>query len=299
MLDKVRSQIDIWIKELEFLYLNELYASLPSGKQVRAMLVSEIAGTNSEALKLSAIIEMIHFASLLHDDVIDEATTRRGKASVNATEGSKVSVMVGDILYAQAFSKLSLFKQHEIAKVVASSVAKLSVGELMDVKMAEEFNADKESYMKMVYNKTASLIESACKSAAILAGKDSKIYAQYGKNLGLAFQIVDDVLDITADEKELGKPVMSDFIEGKTTLPYIYLYERLGEKDRQKLISLHGIKLDNTQQEWLISVMKATKALERSLNDAKKLSTQAYELMIKENEKRLADIALNLVERRV
>jgi len=297
LLDSVQSQIVKWIDELNYIHLNELYERLPSGKRVRAMLVDAIATEHNDALKLSAIIEMIHAASLLHDDVIDDAMTRRGEASINATDGSKVSIMVGDILYAKAFSELALLKNYEVASIVSSSVAALSVGELMDVDMAKKFNPEQELYTQMIYNKTASLIEATCKSAAILAGKESDIYALYGKNIGLAFQIIDDILDVTADEKTLGKPVMNDFIEGKTTLPYIYLYEELSNDDRKKLVLLCGEKASNEQKDWLKSKFKESNAINRSFEAAKKLSDEAFELMKDRNEDMLGQIALKLMER--
>jgi len=295
--DRVQSQIVQWVDELNYKHLNELYERLPSGKRVRAMLVEAIAGDSDNALKLSAIIEMIHAASLLHDDVIDDAMTRRGEASINATDGSKISIMVGDILYAKAFSELALLKHYEVASIVSSSVAALSVGELMDVDMAEKFNSNQEIYTQMIYNKTASLIEATCKSSAILAGKEIEVYAQYGKNIGLSFQIIDDILDVTADEKTVGKPVMNDFIEGKTTLPYIYLYEELESAEREKLVSLCGVKVDDEQKDWLKSKFKESKAIERSIEVAKKLSDEAYELMNDRDEDVLAQIAQNLMER--
>ncbi len=107
----------------------------------------------------------------------------------------------------------------------------------MDLDLAKSFNADEDMYLEMLYLKTATLIEASAYSAAILAKKDPKKYAIYGKNLGLSFQIIDDILDITSDEATLGKPAMNDFSEGKVTLPYIYLYESLEEKQRQKLVS--------------------------------------------------------------
>ena len=297
MQEKVQAQIIQWVDELNYKHLNELYERLPSGKRVRAMLVEAIVGDNEDALKLSAIIEMIHAASLLHDDVIDDAMTRRGEASINATEGSKTSIMVGDILYAKAFSELSRLKNYEVASIVSSSVAALSIGELMDVDMAEKFNSNQEIYTQMIYNKTASLIEATCKSSAILAGKEIEAYAQYGKNIGLAFQIIDDILDITADEKTVGKPVMNDFVEGKTTLPYIYLYEELEGGEREKLVSLCGIKADIEQKEWLKSKFIESDAVERSIEVAKKLSNEAYNLMNDRDEDVLAQIAQSLMER--
>ena len=227
---------------------------------------------------MAAIVELIHAASLLHDDVIDEAATRRGVASVNATDGSKTAVMLGDILYSKAFTELVAFDK-EIAQIIASSVTALSKGEMMDVKLAESFNSDAQRYLDMLYLKTASLIEAAARASAILAGKDAQAHALYGKNLGLSFQIIDDILDITADEQILGKPAMNDFVEGKTTLPYIYLYEALDGDGKAKLVSFHGKKLNDEESSWIKEQMKRYETVEKSFALAQKLSNEAKDTM--------------------
>jgi octaprenyl-diphosphate synthase len=208
--------------------------------------------------------------------VIDDAMTRRGVASVNATDGSKTAVMLGDILYSKAFTELVSFDK-DIAQTIASSVTALSKGEMMDVKMAEEFNSDEDTYLNMLYLKTATLIEAAAKASAILVGKDAKKYALYGRNLGLSFQIIDDILDITSDEKTLGKPAMNDFVEGKCTLPYIYLYKELDENNKKRLLSSHAKKIDADEISWIKEKMNKYKSIEKSFKLAKKLSDEAKE----------------------
>jgi len=247
---------------------------LSGGKGLRAKLILKIASQNEQAPLLASIVELIHAASLLHDDVIDEAQTRRGVASVNATEDSKTAVMLGDVLYSKAFTELVSFDK-DIARVIASSVTALSKGEMIDVKMAEEFNSDEKKYLDMLYLKTATLIEAASVAAAYLAGKDVQKYAIYGRNLGLSFQIIDDILDITQDSKTLGKPALNDFVEGKCTLPYIYLYEQLNDEDKLKLKSLHLKILNEDESNWIKLKMKEFKTVEKSFELAKKLSDEA------------------------
>ena len=221
---KVKLKMFEWIEELGDNYITSTFQSIESGKMVRSQLMFYIAENSAnEVLNLSAIIELIHLASLLHDDVIDDSDTRRGVPSVNATEGSKVSVMLGDVLYSKAFVELGSYEK-EIIQYVAGAVIKLSIGEIADVNLAKKFNSDDNLYLDMIYNKTASLIETASRVSAIISGKNGDQFANYGRNLGLAFQIIDDILDIIQTSEELGKPAMNDFIEGKTTLPYIYLY---------------------------------------------------------------------------
>jgi len=296
MLERVESQMQLWIDELENKTIKELFSLLPKGKRLRAKLVLKVAGISDESIKLAAVIEMIHAASLLHDDVIDEAMTRRGVKSLNATEGSKPAVMMGDILYSKGFEELVSFKK-DISSIIASAVTQLSIGELMDVRLSDKFNPDIDAYMKMIYQKTAALIEASASSAAILAGKDANVYATYGRNLGIAFQIIDDILDITSTSEQLGKPAMADYEEGKTTLPYIYLYEALDENNKAKLLSLHGVKLTEDQKIWIRRVMEETGALKKSYSYAKKLGDEAVTLMKNEGQDSLADIVTAMIER--
>jgi len=273
-MQRVESELKRLVQEVGYEDVATLFGALEGGKRLRAKLILLIAKENQKAPLLAAIIELIHAASLLHDDVIDEADTRRGKPSINATEGSKTAVMLGDILYSKGFSELVEFDK-SIAKTVATSVTQLSVGEMMDVKMSEYFNTNEKKYLDMLYLKTATLIEACASSGAILAGLDPSAYALYGRNLGLSFQIIDDILDITSDEATLGKPAMNDFTEGKMTLPYIYLYEDLPNDDKLKLQSLHKKSLSSEDIEWIKTKMQEYGSIEKAYNLAKQLSDEA------------------------
>lgn len=277
-MQRVEAQITRLINECDYEEVTRLFEKLSGGKRLRAKLILKIAPTDERAPLLAAIVELIHGASLLHDDVIDEAMTRRGIASVNATDGSKTAVMLGDILYSKAFTELVEF-DNQIAKIISSSVTALSKGEMIDVKMAETFNADEDKYLDMLYLKTATLIEAAAKAAALLVGKDADKHALYGRNLGLSFQIIDDILDITSDSETLGKPTMNDFVEGKCTLPYIYLYNELNETDREKLISLHAKQIKNDEILWIKNQMMKHGCVEKSFELAQKLSKEAQNIV--------------------
>ncbi|MGE0738728.1 polyprenyl synthetase family protein [Sulfurimonas sp.] len=275
-MQRVEREIARLIQEIDYDVVTHLFEKLQGGKRLRAKLILKIATSSEQAPLLGAIVELVHGASLLHDDVIDEATLRRGTPSVNATDGSKTAVMLGDILYSKAFSELVLFDR-EIAKVVSSSVTALSKGEMMDVKMSQNFNDDAQIYLDMLYLKTATLIEAAAQGAALLEGKDAQKHALYGKNLGLSFQIIDDILDITADEATLGKPAMNDFVEGKCTLPYIYLYHALNTPEQERLRRLHAKVLDKEETLWIKEKMQEHKSIEKSFALAQKLSNEAMQ----------------------
>ena len=294
-MEQVEEQIVRLVDDVGYDEVSRLFKTLTGGKRLRAKLVMKIAPECSDAPLLGAIIELIHAASLLHDDVIDDAALRRGAPSVNATEGSKTAVMLGDILYSKAFSALVAFDKG-VAQQVANAVTALSVGEMQDVRMADTFNDDASAYMEMLYNKTASLIEAAAASSALLAGKEASRYALYGKNLGLAFQIIDDILDIVSDEETLGKPAMNDYVEGKCTLPYIYLYEALEGEEKARLKSYHGKKLSEEEGAWVKEKMQTHRCVEKSYAVARTLSDEAVAAVPEERE--LVAIIESMMERR-
>jgi octaprenyl-diphosphate synthase len=274
----------------------ELFHRVPKGKRLRAKLILKIAGVNENSLKLAAIVELIHAASLLHDDVIDDAFTRRGEESINALFGNKTAIMLGDILYSKGFSELT-FMPKDVAYSIANAVALLSVGELLDVELSQTFNEREERYFDMIYKKTASLIEASAKAAALLAGKNGDLYALYGKNLGLAFQIIDDILDITQSSETLGKPSLNDFKEGKTTLPYLYMYHALNTEDQTKLLSFFQQELNESDKVWIKAKMDETKALQDSIAYARRLGIEALAAIEKEEDVGLSTIIKEMIER--
>jgi len=290
----VKDKILEFVKECDDEKSTELFGHLATGKMLRSKLILKIAGVNEESIKLCAIVEMIHAASLLHDDVIDEADTRRGSPSVNALYDDKTAIMFGDVLYSKAFTELSQMNR-KIAYNISSAVTKLSVGEMMDIDLTQTFNTDYKKYLDMIYKKTASLIEASAASAAILANKDEEIYALYGKNLGLAFQMIDDILDITQDSTTLGKPAMFDFVEGKATIPYLLLHQRLD--DKTKLESLFKKELNEEDALWIKQQMERTDSLNDAISQAKALGREAIMILEDENSDGLVKIMKEMIER--
>ncbi|PLY09459.1 MAG: octaprenyl-diphosphate synthase [Arcobacter sp.] len=290
----VKEKILEFVKECEDEKSIELFGHLATGKMLRSKLILKIAGVNEESIKLCAIVEMIHAASLLHDDVIDEADTRRGSPSVNALYDDKTAIMFGDVLYSKAFTELSQMDR-KVAYNISSAVTKLSIGEMLDIDLTETFNTDYKKYLDMIYKKTASLIEASAASAAILANKDEEKYALYGKNLGLAFQMIDDILDITQDSTTLGKPAMFDFVEGKATIPYLLLHQRLD--DKTKLESLLKKELNEEDALWIKQQMERTDSLNDAISQAKALGREAIMILEDENSDGLVKIMKEMIER--
>jgi octaprenyl-diphosphate synthase len=296
VLSAVERKIEQFIADLNDKEVSGLYALLPDGKRLRAKLILKIAGSNLSVVKTAAIVEMIHAASLLHDDVIDDAYTRRSKPSLNALYGNKTAIMLGDILYSKGFLELNNISP-DVAKMISNAVVQLSLGELRDVSLSKTFNLDRDVYIEMIYQKTASLMEASAGAAALLAGKSKEAYMTYGRNLGIAFQMIDDLLDITSDSATLGKPALHDFEEGKTTLPYMYLYELLESDEKETLRSLHGKKLSTEEQHWIKMKMQEHQVIQKSYQEAKVLIEEAITLMNDKGEDALSSIAMQMIER--
>ncbi len=294
-LQEVKNQIKEFVKVCNHEKSLELLEKLATGKMLRSKLILKIAGVNDESIKLCAVVEMIHAASLLHDDVIDDADTRRGQPSVNALYDNKTSIMFGDILYSRAFTELSQMDKR-VAYTISNAVTLLSIGEMIDVDLTNKFNTSYDLYLDMIYKKTASLIEASAKAAAIIAGLDEAKYAIYGKNLGLAFQMIDDILDITQDSATLGKPSMHDFVEGKVTIPYLLLHERI--EDKTRLESLYKKELSEQESSWIKEQMQITNALNDSILQAKAIGNEAINAVIdEENSQTLVMIMKAMIER--
>ena len=294
-LQEVKNQIKEFVKVCNHEKSLELLDKLATGKMLRSKLILKIAGVNEDSIKLCAVVEMIHAASLLHDDVIDDADTRRGQPSVNALYDNKTSIMFGDILYSRAFTELSQMDK-TVAYTISNAVTLLSIGEMIDVDLTNNFNTSYDLYLDMIYKKTASLIEASAKAAAIIAGLDVDKYALYGKNLGLAFQMIDDILDITQDSATLGKPAMHDFVEGKVTIPYLLLHERI--EDKTRLESLYKKELSEQESSWIKEQMQITNALNDSILQTKAIGNEAINAVIdEENSQTLVMIMKAMIER--
>ncbi|EGK8091076.1 polyprenyl synthetase family protein [Campylobacter lari] len=295
-MQKIDQYMHEFLSELNYEPILTMSSKLQGGKKLRSKLLLKIAGESDISYKICAIIELIHAASLLHDDVIDEAKLRRGVKSINAQFGAKNAIMLGDILYSKAFYELSLIDL-KLAKIISNAVVMLSVGELMDVNLSETFNTDKNAYLQMIYNKTAILIEASARCGAILANLNEDDFAEYGKNLGLAFQIVDDILDIKGDEQTLGKPAMNDFKEGKTTLAYMYLHEKLNPQDQEIFKSYYKKDLNIDELAWIKNKMQEHEIFNQVSQELNTYANNALKAIKKYNIKDLEDIIKSMIER--
>ena len=217
------------------------YLLAGGGKRIRPLLLLLAAKTlgfdGDSRIRLGAVVEMLHTATLVHDDIIDEAKTRRGRPSTNTQWGASKCVLAGDWLYMQSFQTALRERNFHVLDLLISLTQQMVEGELLQIqKLGHLIN--EEEYFELIYRKTACLFKVSMQLGAAIAGADDSLEEQlgeYGRNLGLAFQIVDDVLDLTSTEAKLGKPVASDLREGKATLAVIHALERGTGADREAI----------------------------------------------------------------
>ena len=213
------------------------------GKRLRALLTlgaAKICGYSkgSRDVNLAACVELIHAATLMHDDVIDNSEIRRGKKTLNSIWGNQSSILVGDYLLSRCFEMMVEDGNLEILKLLSSTSAEISQGEVLQLQHKGEIDMLEETYLKIITAKTASLFAAATKVGSILSSKENKIKEAlefYGKNLGLTFQIADDTLDYNSELKFFGKKIGNDFYEGKVTLPIILLYQKSDPNEKSEL----------------------------------------------------------------
>jgi len=213
------------------------------GKKLRALLTLQSAklcgySKGTRDVNLAACVELIHAATLMHDDVIDNGEIRRGKKTLNRIWGNQSSILVGDYILSRCFEMMVDDGDQEVLKLLSSTSAEISQGEVLQLQHKGEIDMIEETYLKIISAKTASLFAAATKVGSILAKKENKnkeALGFYGKNLGLTFQIADDALDYNSELKLFGKEIGNDFYEGKITLPIILLYQKANQEGREKI----------------------------------------------------------------
>ncbi|MCX8022849.1 MAG: polyprenyl synthetase family protein [Syntrophorhabdaceae bacterium] len=216
------------------------YIIKAGGKRIRPILVilcSKMCGYKGEKyITYAAIVEFIHTATLLHDDVVDNAKTRRGTSTANTIWGNEASVLVGDFLYAKSFELMGEEDNLEIVKVMARTTKLLSEGEILELVKTSDITTKEEEYFEIIGNKTAILFSAACEIGSILgkADPDTRGFLKdFGYNLGMAFQLTDDILDYTSYDEVFGKKIGTDLKEGKVTLPLIHAIGQATEKEKK------------------------------------------------------------------
>ena len=250
------------------------YIIAAGGKRLRPALVLLMSGAlgyrGPQRLNLAAVVEFIHTATLLHDDVVDESTLRRGRSTANEVFGNPASVLVGDFLYSRAFQMMVEVGEMRIMETLAEATNVIAEGEVLQLMNMHDAGLSEEGYLRVIRSKTAKLFEASARLAALLARSPAAVEqhcAEYGQALGTAFQVIDDVLDYDGDVLEMGKNLGDDLREGKVTLPLIIAMQRGTEAER--LTIRQAIETGGTgQMALIISIVQQTGALQATRDAA-------------------------------
>lgn len=293
LIESGMTQVDTLIRarlKSEVVLINQLsgYIIGSGGKRLRPQLVLFSAGAcglddqiSHDAIRhpvtVAAIVEFIHTATLLHDDVVDASDLRRGRDTANAVWGNEAAVLVGDFLYSRAFEMMVDVQSMEVMSILASTTNRIAEGEVMQLLNVREPDLTEQQYIEVIEAKTARLFQAATELGAVLAGQSAEVrtaLANYGMHLGTAFQIADDVLDYQSDSSTMGKNVGDDLAEGKTTLPLIYAM-RDGNEASRRMIAQCIREADVARLPDVLEVITSTGALNKSLYRAKESAAAA------------------------
>jgi octaprenyl-diphosphate synthase len=272
--EKIRSKL---ASDVELVQKMTDYHIKTGGKRLRALLTlgtAKLCGYSkgSRDINLAACVELIHSATLMHDDVIDEGFVRRGKETLNKIWDNQSSILIGDYLLSRCFEMMVEDGNLEVLKLLSSTSSKIAQGEVLQLQHKGEVDMLEETYLKIISAKTAELFAAATKVGSILSNANSKeknALEFYGRNLGLTFQIADDTLDYNSELKLFGKKIGQDFFEGKITLPVILLFQKLNQEEKKILKEIFNKELrtkDNLDK--IISLIKKYKVIEECYQKA-------------------------------
>lgn len=282
LLDSIQSEMEALEREL----IRQLQSRVPvaleigahimnsGGKRIRPQLTiisARMGGyTGPDALKLSVAIESIHTATLLHDDVVDQADTRRGLPSANSLWSNEMCVLGGDFVLAKAFSTLTSLNNLRILKIVSETTEKLSEGELFQMMNIGNMNFSEDDYIQVIVDKTARLMETACRGGAMLGNPDPEredALAAFGFNLGIAFQMTDDVIDYRSDKQTMGKTPGKDLEEGKLTLPLISALKYADDPERSRVEKIvRSQRVTDGDLEWIRRFLDKRGGIEETID---------------------------------
>lgn len=287
----------------EVLLINQLghYIIAGGGKRIRpliAVLAARALGyAGNKHITCAAFIEFVHTATLLHDDVVDESDMRRGRETANAAFGNAASVLVGDFIYTRSFQMMTDVDSLKVLKVMSAATNALAEGEVQQLMNVNDPNTTEANYMRVIYNKTARLFEAATQCVAIIAAANEQIenaLKAYGCYLGTAFQLVDDILDYSANAEQFGKNVGDDFVEGKPTLPLLHAMQQGNEA--QKALIRQAIEQGGEREQIpeVLAIMAEHKSLDYTMQKAQAEAQKAVDALsvLPESEYKQALISL-------
>jgi octaprenyl-diphosphate synthase len=320
-LDKIKAPIKEELDQFESFFKDTMKTDIPlldiilnylvrrKGKQMRPMFVflsARLLGeTNQSTYTAASLIELLHNATLIHDDVVDKSYKRRGHFSINALWKSKISVLVGDYLLSQGLLLSVRNKEYDLLEIVSQAVKEMSEGELMQVKNNRKIFISEEEYFKVITKKTASLIASCTSCGARSVGRDEKtvdLFRHFGEKVGIAFQIKDDLLDYERSGT-IGKPAGNDIKEKKVTLPLIYALNHSTEEEKKSIKKVFGRSRKNGRQvNKIIEFVREKQGLEYARSQMMKIKDEAIQMLVDYSENQssyqaLVDLVNYTVER--
>ena len=241
------------------------------GKRIRPIFVllsGQMGNFDLEKIKTVAVsLELIHMATLVHDDVIDDAAIRRGKPTIKQLYGNRVAMYTGDYILARALEEITTLKDAKVHHLLSKTIVEVCIGEIEQIKDKFKWDQQLRNYLRRIKRKTALLIATSCKLGAIVTGLDeieaNKLY-RYGYYIGMSYQIIDDILDFTSSAKQLGKPAGNDLLQGNITLPVLYAMEDQSFNERLKKTFADPEDVDGENMEKLLDALQKTNAIEQS-----------------------------------
>ncbi len=281
------------------------YLQESGGKRLRPallLLCARLCGANGNeaSVRLGAVVEFVHTATLVHDDIIDGANLRRGRASANSRWGNQTCVLAGDWLYMQSYVMALSEKNFRVLEILTEVTQKMVEGELIQLQWLGRSDIDEESYFDIAARKTAYLFSACGRLGAVLGGKTTEEelkIGEYGRNLGLAFQLTDDLLDFNSDEKTLGKPVLSDLREGKVTLPLIQVLQRCDAQEGEQIDRvLKDRGFSSVAPEKILDLVHKYGTLSQTHEKAKSFARQAQAQLHDFSPSRYKDALMQIAE---
>lgn len=319
-LDQLQDSMAVEMKAVNAMILDHMQSDVPliphlasyliaaGGKRIRPLLTlactSLFNGEMARAHRLAASVEFIHTATLLHDDVVDDSAERRGQKSANIIFGNEASVLVGDFLFSRAFQLMVADGSLDVLRILSNASAIIAEGEVLQLSAQNNIDTSLEDYLAVIEGKTASLFAAACEVGPIIAQQDTATISHmrdYGMNLGMAFQIIDDVLDYNAEREKLGKTIGDDFREGKMTAPVIYAIQNATKKEQDFWQRTLGNKKQNEDDlKMAQSLIKKHDGIVKGMEMARDYGKKAIasltllpETALKQNLRDLVDFTIN------
>ena len=278
------------------------YIVMSGGKRLRPLIVllaaQALGYEGDQHVRAAAIIEFIHTATLLHDDVVDSSKRRRGQDSANTVFGNQASVLVGDFLYSRAFQMIVDIGDMRITRILADATNTIAAGEVMQLMSVHDPDTTEKDYRQVIYRKTARLFEAGAQIATVLARQDTETETSmidYGRHLGTAFQLVDDALDFDASPDELGKNLGDDLAEGKATLPLIYAMQKASDDD-SNLIRKAILEGGLDQLSQITAIIQSTGALQYTAEKAREAADLAIESLRNIRDSEYKQALINIAE---